>query len=132
MKIVINLGEIGSGSVIYPDEARSAFDGIMLVYEQLAAGVLETLEMARFAPKENGRRDLPYPFTLEVTLCRKLQGPSSISRSIPIASVFSADTVKTAMLQAIKQLMDGLSYDVTQLQQSAAHALEALKSSTQV
>jgi len=133
MKVVVNLGEIGSGSVIYPDKARMAFDGMMSVYEQLPCGVLDTLEMARFVPQESpDKQDFPYPFKLEVTLCRKLQGPNSTGWNIPVEKDFSVDAVKTAMLKAIKQLMDGLSYDAAQLQQSATQALEAFRSSTQV
>lgn len=129
MKIVINFGEIGSGSVIYPDKARVAFDGIMSVYEKLATGVLDTLEMVRVTPDENSR-DLPNPFNLEVTLCRKLQGPSSTGCIRTIEKDFSAGTVEMNMLQAIKQLMDGLSYDATQRQESAAQILKAFKAST--
>lgn len=131
MKIIVNLGEILSDSVIYPDKARVAFDGIMSVYEKLPGGVLDTLEMARFTVRENSG-GVPYPFALEVTLCKKLQGPNSTSCTNSIEKDFSADIVKTAMLQAIKQLLDGLSYDVAQLQQDAAQALEAFKSSAPV
>ena len=132
MKIVINTGEIGSDSVVYPDEARVAFEGIMSVYDQLPSGILETLEMVRFAPN-GASRDVPYPYVLEVTLCHKLRGPSSTCSPTTIAAIgFNADVVKKAMLQVIAQLINGLSHDVAQLQISARQALDALKSTTAI
>lgn len=132
MKIVINMGEVGSRSVVYPDEARTAFEGIMSVYDQLPCGVLEILEMVRFAPN-GASRDIPYPYALEVTLCHKLRGPSASCGPITIAAIgFSAAVVKKAMLQAIAQLINGHAYDVAQLQITARQALEALRSTTAV
>lgn len=129
MKIILNLSEIGSCPRVDADRARVAFDGMMSIYEQLPGGVLEALEMARFAVKEDVREDVSYPFVLEVTVCKKMQGPSSTSCRKHIHQGFNVDMVKIAMLAAISELMNGLVYDSQQRQRSAVHAFQAFKSS---
>lgn len=129
MKIILNLGEIGSYPRVDADRAKAAFAGMIAVYEHLPCGVLEALEMARFGTKDDVKEEVPYPFALDVTVCRKMQGPSSTTCRKHIDRDFSVDMLKAAMLAAISELMNGLVYDAQQRQQSAAQAFQAFKSS---
>ncbi len=128
MKIIINLGE-GVYPCVCPDRARVAFDGMMSIYEHLPRGVLEALEMAQFSVKEDVKEDVQHPFTLEVTICKKMQGSSSRKH---IDRDFSVDMIEAAMLAAVSELMDGLVSDARQRQASVARAFPAFFKSSQV
>jgi len=130
MKIVLNLGEIGSGSGASPDQAREAFAGILAVYENLPMGVLETLEMTRFSAKTDAW-GVPYPFQLEVTLDPKLRIGSGLKRDLSIRRAFTADEVSASMRGCVKGLMDELVFDAQERQTLATQALTELKSSTE-